>query len=146
MSALLAGVEIGGTKCVCTLATGPGDIRETLQIPTASPELTLCRISAVLDEWRNKFGFAALGIASFGPLDIDPQSEKFGTLVRTPKPGWSGFKLTGLTGAEPFGIQTDVNAAAVAEGRWGAARGCRAGLTLQSEPALASARSWRASP
>lgn len=123
MSTLLAGVEIGGTKCVCTLATGPGDVRETVQIPTATPELTLGRIAAVLDEWRKSFGFGALGIASFGPLELDPQSEHFGVLVRTPKPGWSGIRLTDLAGREPFAIQTDVNAAAVAEGRWGAARG-----------------------
>ena len=123
MSALLAGVEIGGTKCVCTLATRPGDIREMVQIPTVTPELTLGRISVVLEEWRNRFGFEALGIASFGPLEIDPRSEQFGTLVRTPKTGWSGTQLTGLTGREPFAIQTDVNAAAVAEGRWGAAKG-----------------------
>ncbi|MFN4183366.1 MAG: ROK family protein [Hyphomonas sp.] len=123
MSALLAGVEIGGTKCVCTLATGPADVRETFQIPTAAPDLTLGRISAVLEEWRNKFGFEALGIASFGPLEIDPQSEQFGMIIRTPKPDWSGIKLTDLAGCEPFSIQTDVNAAALAEGLWGAGRG-----------------------
>ncbi|WP_430404660.1 ROK family protein [Hyphomonas sp.] len=123
MNALLAGVEIGGTKCVCTLATCPDDIQAQIHVPTTSPERTLGNIATVLDQWRLKYGFLALGIASFGPLELDTKSPALGTLVRTPKVSWSGANLTSLAGHEPFAIQTDVNAAAIAEGRWGAARG-----------------------
>lgn len=120
---LLAGVEMGGTKCICILAAGPDDIREQVSIPTADPATTLATVEAVLDRWR---GFAALGIASFGPLDLDPVSAAYGAIVGTPKPGWSGTDLwrrwTTRYGV-PTGLDTDVGAAALAERRWGAARG-----------------------
>ena len=70
---LLAGVELGGTKCVCILGTGPDDIRAQERLLTADPESTLGRIEALLEQWQREHGaFAALGIASFGPLDLAP--------------------------------------------------------------------------
>ena len=116
---MLAGVELGGTKCICTLGTGPDDVRAQVAIPTTSPEATLAAIAAVLERWN----FQALGIASFGPLDLDRASAKFGSILSTPKPGWSGTDLTSLAKDVPFAIDTDVNGAAIAEGLWGGAQG-----------------------
>lgn len=123
--ALLAGVELGGTKCVCILAAGPGDVRAEVRIPTGEAEATLEAIAKVLLEWRERHGFAALGIASFGPLVVDPAAPDHGRFLDTPKPGWSGIELGARFQAlgAPLAIETDVNAAALAEGRWGAARG-----------------------
>ncbi len=74
---LLAGVELGGTKCVCILGTGPDDIRAQERLPTQSPDVTLTRIESILDEWSRTQGpIAALGIASFGPVDLNPFSPK----------------------------------------------------------------------
>lgn len=116
---MLAGVELGGTKCICTLGTGPDDVRAQSEVPTTSPEATLAAIARILDGWN----FDALGIASFGPLDLDRSSATFGNILSTPKPGWSGTDLTGLANGCPFAIDTDVNGAALAEGLWGAAQG-----------------------
>lgn len=120
-----AGVEMGGTKCVCLLATGPEDIRDEVRIPTTTPAETLAAIEAVLSRWQAQSGLRAIGVASFGPLDLDPASPRYGTLVNTPKPGWTGANLlAGLTRfGVPVGLDTDVNGAALAEGRWGGARG-----------------------
>lgn len=124
---LVAGVELGGTKVVCLLANGPGDIREQVRIPTTTPDETLAGIAAVLERWRSGPGFAALGVASFGPLELDDRSPRFGQIVATPKRGWTGCALAALgEGLDvPMAIDTDVNGAALAEGRWGAARGLR---------------------
>lgn len=116
---MLAGVELGGTKCICTLGTGPDDVRAQVEIATTSPEPTLAAIAGVLDRWR----FHSLGITSFGPLDLDYASATFGSILSTPKPGWSGIDLTRLANGVPFAIDTDVNGAALAEGLWGAAQG-----------------------
>jgi fructokinase len=126
---LLGGVELGGTKCVCILGTGPGDVRERLSIPTGERDSTLARINSVLDEWRKAHGpIRALGLASFGPLDLRPASRHFGHITSTVKPGWEGTDVIGRLGthrAIPVAINTDVNGAALAEGRWGAARGMK---------------------
>jgi len=126
-AALIAGVELGGTKCVCLLASGPGDIRDEVRLPTTTPGETLGAISAVLARWRDAHEVRALGIGSFGPLELDDRAANFGAIVTTPKPGWSDTDLTGLapTLGTPFAIDTDVNGAALAEGRWGAAQGLR---------------------
>ncbi|RVT89818.1 ROK family protein [Sphingomonas crocodyli] len=122
MSALVAGVELGGTKCVCVLASGPDDIRDERRIETRSPAETLPAIAAVLAEWTDA---QAIGLASFGPVDLDDRSPRYGQIVNTPKPGWDGADIVGLARATglPFGFDTDVDGAALAEGRWGAAQG-----------------------
>lgn len=121
---LLAGVELGGTKCVCILASGPEDIREEVVIETTTPDATLSAIRAVLGRWQ-RAGFAAVGVASFGPLELDPNAPRYGRIVNTPKPGWSDadVRTPFLAFGVPVGLDTDVNGAALAEGRWGAAHG-----------------------
>ncbi|UZK64630.1 ROK family protein [Sphingomonas sp. M1-B02] len=121
-TALIAGLELGGTKCVAVLATGPTDVREQIVIPTTDPATTLAAIEAVLDRWA----FDAIGIGSFGPLELDPRAADFGSITATTKPGWTGTDLVRRLErryAKPRAIQTDVVAAALAEARWGAAMG-----------------------
>jgi fructokinase len=124
---LRAGVELGGTKCICILGTGPDDIRARELVPTTDPHETLSRIEAILAGWRTGHGSAAaLGVASFGPVDLRPDSPTYGHIVSTVKPGWSNTDVAGRLGrrlAVPVGFNTDVNGAALAEGRWGGARG-----------------------
>lgn len=116
---MLAGVELGGTKCICILATGPDAISDVIEIPTTEPEPTLAAIRSTLAGWC----YEALGIASFGPIDVNPTSRQYGAIVNTTKPGWSGTPLTHLAAGVPVLIDTDVNGAALAEGQWGAAQG-----------------------
>jgi fructokinase len=124
---LLAGVELGGTKCVCILGTGPDDVRAVERLPTGEREETLHQVEAVLERWRQQHGAPrALGIASFGPVDLRPDSPTHGYITSTSKPGWRDTdvarRLARRLGV-PMGVDTDVNGAALAEGRWGAARG-----------------------
>jgi fructokinase len=123
---LLAGVELGGTKCVCILGTGPDDVRALERLPTGEREDTLRQIEAVLDRWRSQFGPPrALGIASFGPIDLRPDSPTYGSITSTTKPGWRDTDVARRLARRvtvPVGFDTDVNGAALAEGRWGAAR------------------------
>jgi fructokinase len=126
-SKLLAGVELGGTKCVCILGTGPGDVRAQERLPTGEREETLRQIEAVLERWRGQFGpMRALGIASFGPVDLKPGSPTYGFITSTSKHGWRDTDVANRLGRKlgvPVGFDTDVNGAALAEGRWGAAQG-----------------------
>jgi fructokinase len=124
---LLAGVELGGTKCVCILGAGPDDIRARVTVPTLDPDTTLDSIAAVIQEWREQPGPpVALGVASFGPIDLRRDSPTYGCMGATPKRGWSNADIAGYFTrrfALPVGITTDVIGAALAEGRWGDAQG-----------------------
>lgn len=120
---LIAGIELGGTKCIAILARGPEEIEDRVQLPTTRPEETLSALEAVLDRWS---GYSALGIASFGPVSIDHRSSDYGHITSTPKPGWAGQDVGRRLGARagvPTGFHTDVVGAALAEARWGAAKG-----------------------
>lgn len=121
-----AGVELGGTKCIATLAHGPGAVLDQRTIPTTHPDETLPAIAGILHKWRLDGGFRALGIASFGPIELRPASERYGQILRTNKPGWSGTDVLHCLSASfdvPTGFDTDVNGAALAEIHWGCAQG-----------------------
>jgi fructokinase len=121
-----AGVELGGTKCVCTLAFGPGEVLDQQVVSTTAPDETLPAIRAILESWKAAHGIAALGIASFGPIDLQPASPRYGHVLATNKPGWPGADVLGRLGRDlgvPVGFDTDVNGAAMAEIRWGSAQG-----------------------
>jgi fructokinase len=126
-SAVLAGIELGGTKCVCTLGSGPDDIRAQLTLPTHDPQTTLVAIADLLERWRGDFGEpVALGIASFGPIDLRHDSPAYGRIQASPKTQWQDADLIGFFSRHfrgPIALTTDVIGAALAEGRWGAARG-----------------------
>ena len=124
---LLGGVELGGTKCVCLIGTGPDDIRAKISIPTGGDaNATLSRIEAILQDWRAAHGpIAALGIASFGPVNLNRTSASYGFITSTAKPGWRNIDVARRLAKlfpVPVGFDTDVNGAALAEGRWGAAK------------------------
>ncbi|MEW5828249.1 MAG: ROK family protein [Chloroflexota bacterium] len=125
---LYGGIEGGGTKFVCAVGTPGGEVLAETRYPTTSPEETLAR---AVDFFRGEVQalgpLAAIGIASFGPLDPRPGSPSFGRLLPTPKPGWTEADLLGPFRAAfgiPLGFDTDVNGAALGESRWGAGRGC----------------------
>ena len=122
----LAGLELGGTKCIAVLGSGTA-ITERRVLPTTTPAETLADSLAVLREWDAVAPLAAIGVASFGPVRIDPAADDYGRILATPKPGWSYADLLGpLRDAFgcPLALDTDVNAAALAELRWGAGQGC----------------------
>lgn len=117
------GIEAGGTKFVCVVGTGPDDIRARARFATADPVSTLEQAIGFLGDARS---LDAIGIASFGPVELRPSHPRYGHITATPKPGWSDTDLAGPVRSAfglPVGFDTDVNAAALGEGRWGAARG-----------------------
>lgn len=128
------GLELGGTKCVALHSVGRRII-ESVSIPTTDPEATLGAVDALFDGWRRGRSPEALGIASFGPVGVDHRRPHWGFALNTPKPGWAGADVAGryrrLLGVA-VGFDTDVNAAALAEARWGSAVGasCNAYVTL----------------
>jgi fructokinase len=119
-----AGIELGGTKVVCGIATDAGEVLQRTSIPTRGPVETL-------DDVRTWFeprlkDTCGVGIASFGPVYIDSASPRYGHVGTTPKTAWRDFDLVGAIrewAPLPPAIDTDVNAAALAEIRWGAAKG-----------------------
>lgn len=121
---VLGGIEAGGTKFVCGIGTGPADLITT-QFPTTTPEAT---ITKAVDWFREHAGpdLEAVGIASFGPVDLDPNSPAYGSITSTPKAGWQNTAIVGAIRnalGVPVGFDTDVDAAALGEARWGAAHG-----------------------
>jgi len=118
-----AGLEAGGTKFVCLIGTGPGDIRAQARFPTGPPQETLRQ---GLEFFAAHRPFAAMGIATFGPCDLDRRSPAYGHITTTPKTGWENVDLLGIfrrAFAVPVGFETDVNAAALGEWIWGAGQG-----------------------
>ncbi len=134
---LYAAIEAGGTKFICALGTGPADLIAT-RIPTTTPGETLARVADWLrtcktQSFSESSPLAAAGIASFGPVDLDPASPTYGHITTTPKPGWANFDFAGAVRRAlnvPVAITTDVNAAILAEAEWGAARGIASSLYL----------------
>ena len=124
---MLGGIEAGGTKFVCVVGSGPEDVVAQETFPTGAPDETLSRAIGFYADYVAGGGrLDAIGIAAFGPVELRRSSPAYGSITTTPKPGWSGIDLVGPVSAAlglPVGFDTDVNAAALAEGRWGAARG-----------------------
>lgn len=123
---IYAGIEAGGTKFVCAVGTGPEDIRSSVSFPTTSPEETLGRTIEFLRQQGGASMLTAIGVASFGPVDLQPGSPTYGYITTTPKPGWANCDVVGALKQHfdlPVGFDTDVNGAALGEWRWGAAQG-----------------------
>jgi fructokinase len=148
-SPLIAGIELGGTKCICTLGSGPDEVVSEARIATTTPQETLGAIEAIIDGWVRDHDVAAIGIASFGPLELDPRSDQFGYITATTKPGWPGTSVAQRFAhryALPIAFDTDVVGAALGEARWGAASelstfayvtvgtGIGAGLIVNGQP------------
>lgn len=124
---LYGGIEAGGTKFVCVVASGPDQILAAADFPTTTPEQTLKRTLEFFRKAQLDHGsLDALGVAAFGPVDLHPDSLTYGTITATPKPGWSNTDIVGSLRSVwdlPVGFDTDVNGAALAERNWGAAQG-----------------------
>ncbi|MCX6003587.1 MAG: ROK family protein [Chloroflexi bacterium] len=123
MCALYGGIEAGGTKFVCALGTSPQDLGVLKQIPTTTPAET---IGQVIDFFREQKELSAVGIASFGPIDLNLNSPTYGYITTTPKPGWAFADLARAVGRAlkvPVGFDTDANVAGLGEHHWGAAQG-----------------------
>lgn len=120
---VFGGIEAGGTKWRCAIGTGPDDVRADETFATTTPAETIGR---AVSFFEREGPVAAVGIGSFGPVDLRPASPTWGYVTTTPKPGWSGVavgpELRDRLGV-PVAFETDVNAAALGEGRWGAAAG-----------------------
>lgn len=116
-------IEAGGTKFVAGIAGGPDDVRETARFDTTTPDET---IGAVIEWLAARGPLASVGIASFGPVELDRASPKWGYITETTKPGWSNSDFAARVGRElriSVGFDTDVNGAGLGEARWGAGRG-----------------------
>jgi fructokinase len=119
------GVEAGGTKFVCILAHEYKNILAKARIPTTTPQETLIQVQRFFEN-NHKGALAGIGVASFGPLDLDPKSDTFGFITTTPKKGWANTDIINPfteTFHVPVVLDTDVNGAAFGEYLWGAAQG-----------------------
>jgi fructokinase len=129
MSTLVGGIEAGGTKFVCAVGSGPDDVRALVRIPTTSPAETIGQAIEFFRTQRELLGpLAAIGIASFGPIDPQIGSPRFGYITSTPKAGWRDTDFAGVVShglGVPVGFDTDVNVAALGEFRWGAGQGLK---------------------
>ncbi len=117
MKKLYGGMEGGGTKFVCAVGSGPDEIVEEVRFATTTPDETLGQTIAFFQKYK----LAAIGLAPFGPLDLNPASPAYGSITATPKPGWTGANILAAFRAAfdiPLAFDTDVNAAAFGEYYW----------------------------
>lgn len=122
----VGGIEAGGTKFRCLTGSGPDDIGAMIEIPTTRPDETVTAVVNFFRQRQRVESLQAIGIASFGPVDLRHGSPRWGFITTTPKKGWAWFDLAGEIGRRlglPVAFDTDVNGAALGEHRWGAARG-----------------------
>jgi fructokinase len=127
---VLGGIELGGTKVICVVGDGPGAVRALDRHPTASPGETLGWAVHRLQAYEAEHDpIAAVGLATFGPVDLRTGSPTYGCLLDTPKREWVGVDVLGPVAAGfpgvPVMIGSDVDGAALAEGAAGAATDVR---------------------
>lgn len=126
---LFGALEAGGTKMVMAVGNENGEILEQLSIPTETPAVTMKQI---VDYFKDK-NITALGIGSFGPIDLNRNSETYGYITSTPKLSWANYDIVGTMKQElkiPIGFDTDVNASALGEATWGSIRGLSSGVYI----------------
>ncbi|MFT9600556.1 ROK family protein [Mesobacillus sp.] len=119
---MLGAIEAGGTKFVCAVGDETGKILDRVQIPTTVPSETIPQVLAFFRKYQIK----AIGIGSFGPIDVNLGSATYGNITSTPKPGWKDYPFVHEIKnalSVPVGFNTDVNAAALGEAIFGAAKG-----------------------
>lgn len=118
----IGALEAGGTKMVCAIGNEKGEILERVTIPTESPDITMPRLIAFFKDKDLK----AIGIGSFGPIDLNKNSITFGHILKSSKTAWQNYDLLGHFKRElkiPIGIDTDVNASALGEAVYGSTQG-----------------------
>lgn len=121
------GVEGGGTKFNCMIGTDPYHVLATHTIPTTNPKQTLEAVTRFFQQELQGHELVAVGVGSFGPIDLNPASTTYGYVTTTPKAGWKDTNIVGTLKDRlkvPIAFDTDVNAAALGEYHWGAAQGC----------------------
>jgi fructokinase len=126
---LFGALEAGGTKMVMAIGNENGEILEQHSIPTETPDITMAKIA---DYFQYK-KIEALGIGSFGPVDLDRNSPTYGYITSTPKLAWANFNLVGYLKEAlhiPIGFDTDVNASALGEATWGSMKGLSSGIYI----------------
>ena len=126
---MLGGIEAGGTKFICAVGNELGYIMDKVQIPTTEPKETMREVIRFFKQYRPK----AIGIGSFGPVDVNPNSSTFGSITSTPKKGWNDYPIMQTMKdafSVPIGFNTDVNAAALGEITYGAAKGKKSCLYI----------------
>lgn len=119
---LYGAIEAGGTKIICAIGNEKGEILETERFDTLTPDVTMPKII----EYFKRHYIASLGIGCFGPAGVNPDSPNYGFILDTPKLPWAHFDFLGTLKKEfeiPMAFDTDVNGAALAEYKWGAAQG-----------------------
>ena len=124
---LIGAIEAGGTKFVAGLAREDGTLLAQARIPTETPATCFPALAAFFSNAAAAHGpIAAFGVASFGPIEIDPTSSNYGRFTTTPKPGWAGARFHDVLGqfGAPIVVDTDVNGAALGEWQAGAGQGC----------------------
>lgn len=147
MPSIVAAIEMGGTGCKVAIsdANGQYDSQYSTNIITTDPKSTLSAIHTWLEEKKTERPFSAIGIACFGPVDLDKNSKTYGYITTTPKPGWQYVDVVGSVKDfnVPIAFETDVNAPAMTEaalrGDTSAAyitigTGVGVGLVLESYP------------
>jgi len=130
---LYGGIEAGGTKFVCAVARGPGQIVDEIRFKTTTPEETLGRAIQFFQPFVDSAELRAVGVGAFGPLDLNPKSPTYGFVTATPKPGWSNTDVLGTLQQAlniNIALDMDVNTAALGEYLWGASKGCDPSLYL----------------
>ena len=125
---MLGAIEAGGTKIVCAVGSGPGEVLACQTLPTTHPSANFQQVQAFFDKAQADHDrIDAIGVAAFGPVDVDPGSPTYGTVLRTPKAGWVGADwIEALRRFRcPVAVDTDVNGAALGEWTRGAGQNCR---------------------
>ncbi|WP_022759009.1 ROK family protein [Butyrivibrio fibrisolvens] len=126
---IYGGIEAGGTKMICVIGDDNGRILDRMQIPTKTPEETM---PIMIDYFKGK-DIKALGIACFGPIDLNRDSKTYGYITSTPKLAWKNYDIVGAFKKElgvPIGFDTDVNGSLLGEITWGCAKGLTDALYL----------------
>ncbi len=120
------GIEGGGTKFVCVYGSSPTDLQDRTVIKTQKPDVTMKEVIEYIRFAQKKADIKAIGLAIFGPLDLDLTSSTYGCITTAAKPGWEHYDVIGTLKDSfnlPIGLDTDVNGSAIGEHRWGAGQG-----------------------
>src|ERR1043166_2293260 len=130
---LYGGIEAGGTKFVCVVASGPKQVVDEVRYMTTTPEETLGRAIQFFQPFVTSGQVSSIGVGSFGPVDLNPESPTFGYITTTPKPGWKNTDVLGTLRQAlhvNIGFDMDVNTPGLGECLWGASKGYDPSLYL----------------
>jgi fructokinase len=125
------GIEAGGTKFVCAVASGPETIVDEIRFPTTTPAETIQRVCDFFAPHASQL--RGIGLGSFGPVELDPVSPTYGFITTTPKAHWANTNILGMLREKinlPIVMEMDVAVAGLGEAKWGASKGCDPSLYL----------------